>query len=155
MALSAWGVVRATKDIDLLLKVEDRQHLQKFLDFLSGRPVEFEFLSSSPDDPVPLLIRVQVETRLPISIELLVSTTRWEAKMVDEAVEIRLEENLRLRVVKPEHLLLLKLRVGSPQDMLDAARLKEECERQPDYDWSDAERMAQEMGILEKLKKIY
>ncbi len=152
LALGAWGVVRATQDIDVLLKVQGRPHLDAFLSFLSDQRVQFRLRSGPTDDPIPLLVEIDAQETLPIFIHLLVTTRGWEAQMVDEAIAVELEPRHSIRVVKAHHLLLLKIRAGGPQDLLDAANLKKELETDRPLDVPELETMARQIGVLRDLR---
>ena len=74
--------------------------------------------------------------------------------MVDEAIGVELEPGRSIRVVKAPHLLLLKVRAGGPQDLLDAANLKKELEADRPLDVPELETMAQQMGVLRELRSF-
>ena len=74
--------------------------------------------------------------------------------MVDEAIGVELEPGCSIRVVKAHHLLLLKVRAGGPQDLLDAANLKKELEADRPLDVPELETMAQQMGVLRELRSF-
>ena len=72
--------------------------------------------------------------------------------MVDEAIAVELEPRRSIRVVKAHHLLLLKIRAGGPQDLLDAANLKQELEADRPLDVPELETMARQIGVLRDLR---
>ena len=74
--------------------------------------------------------------------------------MVDEAIAVELEPGRPIRVVRAHHLLLLKVRAGGPQDLLDAANLKTELEADRSLDVPELETMARQMGALRDLRSF-
>jgi len=77
LALGAWGVVRATRDVDFLLDAGKRQGVDEFLQFLSNRKLRCNSITSSPDDPLPWLVEV-LPGDLPVPVHLIVATRKTE-----------------------------------------------------------------------------
>lgn len=128
LALSAWGVVRATQDVDLLADSSPsplrnltlRGRLQRFLE---RRRCRVEWRVGEPDDPIPLLLRL----RLPrpahdLTADILWAHKRWQREALSRKVTIRVSR-FEVFVLHPEDLILMKLEAGGPQDLLDVEAL--------------------------------
>jgi len=128
LAVSAWGMVRATEDIDLLadsspsplrnptLQGNVQRHLEK-------RGCRVEWRIGDPDDPIPLLLRVGLPKPLrPIGADILWAHRNWHREALARRIIVRISR-LQLYVLHPEDLILMKLDAGGPLDLLDVERL--------------------------------
>lgn len=112
MALAAYGVSRATEDIDLL--VLDRAVLGK--DFWAGEEsYEVDIRRGDLDDPLAGVVRVRGEGEV---VDLVVGREPWMKGVLDRRVEVPLGSRV-LPAVSRADLVLLKLFAGGPQDLLD------------------------------------
>lgn len=114
-ALEAWGISRATQDIDLVFLLEPGRlpHLQRLLQEEGARVLEWR------GDPRTAWLRVLLGG---MQIDWLRAWDQPTQRALRRAVT-RTVLGMRLRVLRPEDLILLKLRVGRPRDLDDAARL--------------------------------
>jgi len=122
LAVIARGVLRATKDVDLLIdrNIGDGHSLALALN-RDGLPGTFR--KGAFDDPVCGLIRLDVAVSSgAVRCDLLFPSRAWEAEVVRNATPVEVE-GLVIRVAQAAGLFLLKLRAGGPQDLLDAAEL--------------------------------
>lgn len=128
LAVSAWGVVRATQDIDLLadsipsplrnLNLQGR--LQKFWEKQGCR---VEWRAGAPDDPIPLLVRLEMSGATHgLQADILWAHKRWQREALAQKVTLRVF-GLDVFVIHPEGLVLMKLEAGGPQDLLDVEAL--------------------------------
>jgi hypothetical protein len=122
LAVIARGVVRATKDVDVLIDVPIREG-PSLAFTLSSHGLPGTFQKGDLDDPVPGLIRLDVPVSSgAVRCDLLFPTRAWEGEVVRNATPLDLD-GLVIRVARDSDLFLLKLRAGGPQDLLDAAEL--------------------------------
>lgn len=128
LAVSAWGVVRATQDIDLLADstpspLRDRalrDNLQKF--FVEG-DCSAEWRVGEADDPIPLLLRLELlRPARTVAADILWAHKRWQQEALSRKITIKIS-GLELFVLHPEDLILMKLEAGGPQDLLDVEAL--------------------------------
>lgn len=128
LAVSAWGIVRATQDIDFLADSDPsplrdlalRGRLQKFW---QRRGSAVEWRSGGADDPIPLLLRLQMLRPTPgITADVLWAYKRWQQEALLRTVALKVS-GLVVLVLHPEDLLLMKLEAGGPQDLLDVEGL--------------------------------
>jgi hypothetical protein len=121
LAVSARGKPRATHDIDLLLSAD----LSYFTDALPQLAEQMggrcELHKGAQGDPIADLARIYDEQGNPV-IDCLRAQWKWEDEMIQAAEPISLGE-IQIPVPKPEDLVVLKLRAGGPQDLLDAEEL--------------------------------
>ncbi len=147
LSVAAWGVVRATQDIDFLADCEPspigdsnlRNQLKHFFDRQRCRT---EWRVGEYDDPVPLLLRIELPRSYGgLGADILWAHRRWHRDALARAINVKLTRR-RVPVLHPEDLILLKLDAGGPQDLddvkglladppaqLDLARLKEAAAR--------------------------
>jgi hypothetical protein len=128
LAVSAWGAIRATKDIDFLADADPspirspglREELKRVLQ-AKGCVVEWRVGDS--DDPVPSLLRL---TRIGASpdpgADVVWAHKRWQREALKRRLGVR-TGRLRVFVLHPEDLILTKLDAGGPQDLLDVQAL--------------------------------
>ena len=57
-AVAAWGTIRATRDLDLLIEVKD---IEPLCDALSQAGFNFEYRPGDPDDPIQCVLRLHEE----------------------------------------------------------------------------------------------
>ena len=114
-ALEAWGVSRATQDVDFvfLLPVQRRNDLREALVARGATILEFR------GDAPATWLRVLIKN---FQFDWLLAWDRPTQRALRRAV-VRRVLGMRLPVLQPEDLILLKLRVGRPRDLDDAARL--------------------------------
>lgn len=122
LALAARGVVRATRDIDILVDWDVREG-RAFAAALKANKLAATFHQGAPDDPVRGLIRLTLRGRAgPLKCDVLFTSAPWQAQAVQQASRVKME-GYRLRIVQAVDLFLLKLQAAGPMDLLDAARL--------------------------------
>ncbi len=114
LAVSAWSPPRATMDVDLLVlaKTENLNHLVKAL---CDAGMNAELRRGGYDDPVPFLIRADF-------LDIIVATKKYEAEAVAESIPVNISGR-EIPVVSPEYLIILKLKAGGPQDLVDVREI--------------------------------
>jgi hypothetical protein len=157
LAVSAWGVVRATADIDLLAHSDPsplrntglRDRMKRFLE---ARGCTAEWRTGDPDDPIPLLLRVGLPgPELALEADVLWAHKRWQGEALRRAVVVKLSE-MDVPVLHPEDLILLKLEAGGPQDLLDVEGLL--LESPPNLDIGRLKRKASRLRLGVELEKL-
>lgn len=114
-ALEPWGVARATQDIDLVFLLEPARYarLRHALVARGARVLE------ERGDPRTIWLRVLLRG---VQLDWL---RAWDAptqQALRRAV-VRKVLGIRMKVLRPEDLIILKLRLGRPRDVDDATRL--------------------------------
>jgi hypothetical protein len=114
LAVSAWGYVRATDDIDFVANVPASEVQKR----LAAAGLASQVLEGSVlDGDIPWCVKGKVAG---FAFDVLPPLVPID---FDQAVTVRLAGRKPVRVVDVESLLRLKLRAGGPQDLLDVAKL--------------------------------
>lgn len=128
LAVAAWGVPRATQDIDLLANadpspignIELRNRLKKFFE---QQQCQVDWRVGDYEDPIPLLLRIDLPPSYDrLSADIVWAHKRWQREALQRKILVRVSRQ-RLPVLHPEDLILLKLDAGGPQDLLDVQKL--------------------------------
>jgi len=128
LAVSTWGVIRATQDIDFLADSDPspiqnqalRDQLAKFIERQNCRAY---WRVGDYDDPIPLLLKIELPAALAsIEADILWAHKSWQREALVRAVGVEVEGD-PIPVLHPEDLILMKLEAGGPQDFLDVQQL--------------------------------
>ncbi|MBI5598212.1 MAG: hypothetical protein HY890_00565 [Deltaproteobacteria bacterium] len=138
---------RATEDMDFLISIE-KENIGRFVDWLKfNKPYNLaRHHAGRPKDRIKDLIEVPAgSTRA----DLIVAHSEVEKEAIATASPVSPLRNVKLKVVRPEYLIILKLRAGSDQDYIDGARLWNES-----IDRRLVRRMAKKMYMERGLEKL-
>ncbi len=114
LAVSAWGYVRATDDIDFVANVS----VQEVQERLAAAGIDSRVLRGSLlDADIPWRVKGRISG---FAFDVLPPLVPID---FEKAVTVTLAGQKPVRVVDLEALLRLKLRAGGPQDLLDTAKL--------------------------------
>lgn len=114
LAVSAWGYVRATDDIDFVANVTVSE-VQKRL--AAAGLASHVLRGNVLDGEIPWCVKGRIAG---FAFDVLPPLVPID---FEQAVTVRLAGRKPVRVVDLESLLRLKLRAGGPQDLLDVAKL--------------------------------
>ena len=149
LALAFYEVVRATKDLDLLILLSPAE-MEKFAEQLTANGLPAGARKGAPGDPVVGVVAVQVLVGgSQLTCDLLLPSARWQSEAVRNAQVFELEGS-QVRVVQARDLFLLKLHAGGPQDLLDASQLLQMQDEATGRAWKDA---ASKMHLGDELKR--
>ena len=141
-AVSAWGVPRATHDIDFAVAIgaADPQALAMFL--------EGHFEAGDADDPLRGIINTTSQAgSTPVSLQLIFFPYAITEMIFRQVESLSVLEHV-VPVVSWQALILLKLYAGGPQDILDAQEILQARHPQT-KDLEELAEMAESLGILE------
>ncbi len=101
MAVSAWGIVRATKDIDFLITLVNHESaLPEFEGVLKKHKIKFDAHKGGYDDPIGLLLDLQIPiSKDKISVQLIMATKAWEEEFSKATVKVKIG-NINIPVIK-------------------------------------------------------
>lgn len=128
LAVSTWGVIRATQDIGFLADSDPspirnlalRDKLAKFIERQNCRAA---WRVGNYDDPIPLLLKIELPATFgSVGADILWAHKRWQREALERAVGVEVEGD-NIPVLHTEDLILMKLEAGGPQDFLDAEEL--------------------------------
>ncbi|MFQ5828512.1 MAG: nucleotidyl transferase AbiEii/AbiGii toxin family protein [Candidatus Methylomirabilia bacterium] len=144
LAVAAWGVPRATEDIDLLADASPSPELDAAL---RAAGFEAEWRRGDANDPIPLLLRLGSGSGP--EIDVVCATRAWEREMLGRSIGVRMPEGPETPVVAVEDLIVLKLMAGGPGDLADVADLLERA-----GPLSELEKRAEARGVSELLRQV-
>lgn len=149
LALSVWGRVRVTQDVDVAIGLDPRDE-GEFLEDLQHA----HFLPATPRSILGhrlLVCRYLKPTAgLPIEVDLFMARDEYQRQALRRAVPVTLGRR-RLRVIAPEDLILYKLLADRPIDRLDVETIVEEQARRLDRTY--LARWAKRLGIAGRLRQ--
>lgn len=115
VALAAYGVNRASADIDLLA-TDARCLSPELWSDLTNRGVEVRVRKGDLSDPLAGVVRCKAEGESPLDV--VVGKFIWQRQILERAEPLGEQ-----RVVRAADLILLKLYAGGPQDAWDIQQL--------------------------------
>jgi hypothetical protein len=146
-AVSAWGIPRATQDIDFAIAI-DQGDPQALATFVGGR-----YQAGEPDDPLRGVVTVSIEVEHePISLQL-VSLPPLLTELAFRHIETLSVLEHSVPVVSWQVLIILKLYAGGPHDLLDVHQILK-VRRPQAKDVQDIESMAEVVGVLSEWKDV-
>lgn len=147
LALSALSEPRATRDIDILISLE-KEKIKRLVEWLKYSK-EYRLVkhhTGRPKDRIKDLIEVPAGSTW---IDLIVASSAVEEEAISNSLSISVFTVDKLKIVRPEYLIILKLLAGSEQDYLDSAHLWNES-----IDKRLVRKMAKELFLQGKLQKM-
>jgi hypothetical protein len=128
LAVSAWGIPRATQDIDFLADsnpspLADKRLRESLKAFLDAHGCHAEWRMGGLEDPIPLLLRIEMKHSFADLIaDILWIHKRWQRAALRRSIALNVMGR-RIDVLHPEDLIVMKLEAGGPQDLLDVQSL--------------------------------
>ncbi len=155
MAVSAWGIVRATKDIDFLVSLVKRESaLLEFEKILKKHKIIFTAHKGDYADPIGLLLDLQIPVRSKkISVQIIIATKTWEEEFARATIVVKIGK-ISIPVIKAEELIVMKLRAGGPLDIYDVQQLLKINKNKKDFNEKELRQKSKEMHVEKKLNKI-
>ena len=148
LALSAWGQPRATKDIDLLILLDESSWEELLRGLASSGFLKDEAWSKHNPMLQGVMIRLQ-SGDVPVDLLVPRDEQEEEALLRRQMIEV---EGVSLWIVSPEDLVLMKLKAGRPYDFGDVVTV---IVRQGDaLDLEYMFRWARRLGIREELDYV-
>lgn len=150
LAVGGWVAPRATKDIDILadLSVTNRSAIEEVLNMLLTSGFKGNLEIGGPEDDIKFCIKALSTEGVPVDI--IFASRKWEAEIVEEGLVVEVMKGLSIPVVRPEGLIVLKLKAGSFQDVADASKLLVEAE----YDLQRLRNLAKRARVDKRLERL-
>ena len=123
LAVSTWGTVRATQDVDVLADsipspIRTSTLRSRMSQLWEEKGWQHEWRIGAGDDPIPLLTHLVFPTSSQLTTDVLWAHQQWQRNAIKRAISVRVART-QVPVIHPEDLILLKLEAGGPQDLLD------------------------------------
>lgn len=155
LAVSAWGKVRATQDIDILADSDPspirdhavRARLQQFWDAQGCRG---EWRVGLADDPIALLLHLGLPRPIGLTADVLWAQKPWQQEALKRVRTVKVFRT-DIVILHPEDLILLKLEAGGPQDVLDVESIL--ANNPPELDHARLMRAATRLRLRTALDK--
>ncbi|MSP41354.1 MAG: hypothetical protein EXR70_22945 [Deltaproteobacteria bacterium] len=128
LAVSTWGVMRTTQDIDFLADsdpspIRDLKLRDKMTKFVERQNCRADWRVGDYDDPIPLLLKIELPAAMgSLGADILWAHKRWQQEALQRAIDIDIDGS-KIPVLHPEDLIVMKLDAGGPQDLLDVEQL--------------------------------
>ncbi len=155
LAVSTWGAIGATRDIDLLADsnpspIANRLLRDEVTRFIEKKRCAVEWRVGDFDDPIPLLLHLQLGKKSAARVvNILWAHKRWHRTALQRCQQVR-AGRYRFWVLHPEDLILMKLDAGGPQDLLDVQALL--SSRPPDMNVARLKRKAARIRLRKVLE---
>jgi predicted nucleotidyltransferase len=139
LAVSIWGVIRATQDIDFIADCDPSPIgniplRAKIQSFLKAQDCSAEWRVGATDDPIPLLLHVELAANFhDMSADILWAHRNWQREALQRVVVVDFDGE-SIPVLHPEDLILMKIDAGGPQDLFDVEQLLAAGQSQIDID---------------------
>lgn len=123
LAVSAWGRVRATQDIDVLADsvpspLQEPALRNRLGAVWEARGCIVEWRVGMSDDPIPLLLHLVLPSPVRAAVDVLWAWKGWQREALARVCTVRVARTT-IAVLHPEDLILMKLEAGGPLDLLD------------------------------------
>ena len=153
IALATWKHVRATRDVDLLLDIEEKELsrvLQSLLD-AKLRPKRDLSVTDLGQLGVIQLLYEPPETFMDLQVDLLLAKSDYHRNALERRVSVQLADlDIEIAVLTCEDLILHKLLAGRIIDRADAAALLRANRESLEFDyllqWSDGLVLGKELA---------
>lgn len=155
MAVSAWGVIRATKDVDFLLCLANQNSaLREFEKILKKHKIKFSTHKGAFNDPIGLLLNLQIPiAKEKVSIQLIVATKDWEEEFSKATVKVKVGA-INIPVIKAEELIIMKMIAGGPVDIYDVKQLLKANKNGQSLNSQELREKSRKLRLEDKLNKI-
>lgn len=152
LAVSARARPRGTKDIDFLVKA-DKSFFTKTVPGLAAKKgYTCKLYKGDILDPVNGLVRIFDEDKNEF-IDIIPVFWRWHEDVVNNAEEIDISKGISIPIARIEDLIVLKLKAGGPQDMLDVNELIE-VSKKTKIDVERLKELAKKARVDKKLSRL-
>jgi predicted nucleotidyltransferase len=125
LAVSAWSEPRTTRDIDLVVAVENDKNAERLVRDLVARG--YQSLEHLEQDATGRLATVRLvvpgEGEGGIVVDLLFASSGLEPEIVDAAAPVEIAPGVTVPLARLSHLLALKILAGRFQDLTDLQNL--------------------------------
>lgn len=153
LAVSARARPRATRDIDFLVSAEREFFFKTLPDLLRHEDYRLKVYQGGLDDPINGLIRIYDDQTGAEIADIIPVFWNWQDEIVAGAEKIELL-GITLPVARIEDLIVLKLKAGGPQDMIDTEELLKVAKLSGKIDLARLNSLAKRARVLKQLHTL-
>ena len=153
LAVSAHARPRATKDIDFLVSADKDFFFKLFPEILKKKGYSLKVFKGEIGDPVKGLIRIYDKEDKTELADIIPVLWNWQDEIVENAEKIELL-GISIPVARLEDLIVLKLKAGGPQDILDTEELLKTAKISKKADFERLNSLAKRAGVSKKLQTL-
>jgi predicted nucleotidyltransferase len=150
-AVGGWVTPRATKDIDIFVvcSAVSRYAIENgILKAIREAGFKTSLEMGSPGDDIKFCIKAVSKEGIPVDI--IFATKKWEDEIIKDSLQVEILKGISIPIMRPEGLIVLKLKAGSFQDLADVSRLLLEAE----YDSQKLLLLAKRARVDKRLIKL-
>lgn len=153
LAVSAWGAIRATKDIDFLLYLAYPAAKESLREFILSAGFSCDLKESGFSDPVPALLEVKIPVeKETVVAHILLATKKWQIDFLNSEISLNVG-GISIPVLRAEELIAMKLKAGSALDIFDAKELLRILKGTKWLDIKKLQDEAKSIGVDKKLAR--
>jgi len=153
LAVAAYARPRATQDIDFLVSADENFFYDLFPGILKRKGYELKIFKGTPLDPINGLIRIYDKKSGTELADIIPVFWKWQDEIVSSANKVKLL-GISLPVARLEDLIVLKLKAGGPQDLLDVEELLKAAALSKKMNLERLLALAERAKVAKKLQKI-
>lgn len=153
LAVSARARPRATQDIDFLVSADRDFFFNTFPEILKKKGYNIKVFRGETNDPVNGLIRIYDKEDQTELADIIPVLWKWQDEIVAAAEKVDLFE-VSIPIARVEDLIVLKLKAGGPQDLLDAEELLNAAKLSGKTDNKRLESLANRAKVSKKLTRL-
>ena len=151
LAVSARAKPRATKDIDFLVSADKSFFQEYFPAIIKSKGYKFKIFKSEPQDPISGLLRIYDKENVEL-VDIIPVFWKWQEEIIKNTEILNIYKNFSIPVARTEDLIILKLKAGGPQDIIDAEELLKSTNKSLDKE--RLSELAKRAGVNRQLKMI-
>lgn len=151
MAVAVRGYPRSTKDLDFLINSEEVFFRTEFAKTLKAKGYSVEVYKGDFTDPLRGMVRILGSNNGPL-VDFILIHKKWQEDIIDSAEEVSIG-GISVPIAKAEDLVILKLKAGSPRDLLDVEELIKLISLSRAFDRPRLVSLAKRAGVDKKLKQ--
>ncbi|MFH1542065.1 MAG: DUF6036 family nucleotidyltransferase [bacterium] len=153
LALAAHARPRATQDIDFLVSADKDFFFKVLPETLKKKGYKLKVFKGALDDPINGLIRIYDQNNESEIADIIPVFWKWQDEIVKQAERIELF-NVSIPVARVEDLIVLKLKAGGPQDMLDVEELLNTAKITKKIDLGRLRVLSERAKVSKKLNQV-
>jgi len=153
LAVSAHARPRATKDIDFLVSADKGFFFKQFPEILKRKGYTLKVFRGGLDDPINGLIRIYDKEDNTELVDIIPVFWNWQDEIVKGSEKVNLF-GTSIPVARIEDLIVMKIKAGGPQDILDVEELFKAAKISKKLDHHRLDTLAERAKVYKKLKNL-